>query len=184
MEAGTCSNPNPLSEIRKLPLGHIDVAWYMLAEMEIAAGLDLGIVASLENRLKEGSIPVMEVRLRMELIQADIERLDAGGFAVHFTPYVETFVYLKEAGIRLHKRFDPRAPERGQVPPLEKQVPFDPESEKVAKDAILAYGIRSALARRAESMMELETALNRQITGPFPGQFVFHPRNGNARLIQ
>ena len=178
MEAGTCSNPNPLPAIRELPLGHVDIAWYMLAEMEIAAGLDLGIVASLQNRLKEGSIPVMEVRLRMELIQADIDRLDAGGFAVHFTPYVETFVYLKEAGIRLHKRFDPRAPERGQVPPLDKQVPFDPESERVAKDAILAYGIRSALARRAESMTELETALNRHITGPFPGQFAFHHRNG------
>ena len=32
MEAGTCSNPNPLPAIRELPLGHIDVAWYMLAE--------------------------------------------------------------------------------------------------------------------------------------------------------
>ena len=178
IEAGTCSNPNPLPAIRDLPLAHIDINWYMLAETEIAAGLDLGIVASLENRLKEGLIPVMEVRIRMELIQAEIDKLDALGFAAHFTRYVETFVYLKEAGIRLHKQFDPRAPERGQVPPLEKQVPFDPESEKVAKDAILAFGIRSALARRAESMIELETALNRQITGPFPGQFVFHPRNG------
>ena len=178
MEAGTCSNPNPLPAIRDLPLGHIDSTWYMLAEMDIAAGLDLGIVASLENRLKEGSIPVMEGRLHMELIQADIDRLDAAGFAAHFTPYVETSVYLKEAGIQLHKRFDPLSPERGQVPPLVKQVPFDPVAEQVAKDAILAYGIRSALARRAESMPELETALNVQTSGPFPGQFVFHHQNG------
>ena len=177
MEAGTCSNPNPLPAIRDLPLGHIDITWYMLAEMEIAAGLDLGIVASLENRLKEGSIPVMEVRLRMELIQADIDRLDAAGFATHFTPYVETFVYLKKERVRLHKEFDPLSPERGQVPPLVKQVPFDPVAEQVAKDAILAYGIRSALARRVESMPELETALNVQTSGPFPGQFVFHHQN-------
>ena len=34
MEAGTCSNPDPLPAIRELPLGHIDVAWYMLAEAE------------------------------------------------------------------------------------------------------------------------------------------------------
>ncbi len=178
MEAGTCSNPDPLPAIRNLPLVHIDITWYMLAEMEIAAGLDLGIMASLDNRLPEGSIPVMEVRLRMEMIQADIDRLDAVGFAAHFTPYVETFVYLKDEDVRLHKGFDPLAPERGQVPPLDKHVPFDPVSEQVAKDAILAYGIRSALARRAESMTELETALNSQITGPFPGQFVFHHRNG------
>ena len=178
MEAGTCSNPNPLPAIRDHPLGHIDFIWYMLAEMEIAAGIDLGIVASLENRLKKGSILVMEVGLRNELIQADIDRLDAVGFAAHFTPYVETSVYRNDQGIRIHKEFDPLAPERGQVPPLDKQVPFDAASERVAKDAILAYGIRSALARRVESMIELETALNRQITGSFPGQFVFHPRNG------
>ena len=177
MEAGTCSNPNPLPAIRDHPLGHIDFIWYMLAEMEIAAGIDLGIVASLENRLKEGSIPVMEVQLRMEMIQADIDRLDAAGFAAHFTPYVETFVYLKKERVRLHKEFDPLSPERGQVPPLVKQVPFDPVAEQVAKDAILAYGIRSALARRAESMPELETALNVQTSGPFPGQFVFHHQN-------
>ena len=178
MEAGTCSNPNPLPAIRELPLGHIDIAWYMLAEMEIAAGLDLGIVASLQNRLKEGSIPVMEVRLRMELIQADIDRLDPVGFAARFTPYVEAFVYLRKEGERLKTGFDGLTPKRGQIRPLDKSGPFDPVAEQVAKDAILAYGIRCALARRAESMTELETALNRYITGPFPGQFVFHHRNG------
>ena len=176
MEAGTCSNPNPLPAIRDHPLGHIDFAWYMLVEMEIAAGIDLGIVALLENRLKNGSILVMEVGLRKELIQADIDRLDAVGFAAHFTQYVETSVYRNDQGIRIHKECDPLAPERGQVPPLDKQVPFDAASERVAKDAILAYVIRSSFARRTGSMMELETALNRQITGPFPGQFVFHPR--------
>ena len=178
MEAGTCSNPNPLPAIRNLPLGHIDITWYMLAEMEIAAGLDLGILASLDNRLMEGSIPVMEVRIRMEMIQADIDRLDAVGFAAHFTPYVETFVYLKNAGARLQTEFDVLVPKRGQTPPLDKNAPFDPVAEQVAKNAILAYGIRSAFARRANSMTELETALNSQIKGPFPGQFVFHHRNG------
>ena len=183
MEAGTCSNPNPLPAIRDLPLGHIDITWYMLAEMEIAAGLDLGIVASLENRLKEGSIPVMEVRLRMELIQADIDRLDAAGFATHFTPYVEALVYLKKEDARLKTGFDMLTPKRGQIPPLEKNGPFDPVAEQVAKNAILAYGIRSTLAGQAESMTKLETALNSQITGPFPGHFLFHHRNGKSDLL-
>ena len=180
MEAGTCSNPNPSSAIRKLPLGHIDVAWYMLAEMEIVAGLDLGILASLENRLKEGSIPVMEVRIRMEMIQADIDRLDALGFATHFTPYVEALVYLKKEDARLKTGFDMLTPKRGQIPPLEKNGPFDPVAEQVAKNAILAYGIGSTLAGQAESMTKLETALNSQITGPFPDHFLFHHRNGKS----
>ena len=180
MEAGTCSNPNPLPAIRDLPLGHIDITWYMLAEMDIAAGFDLGIVASLENRLKDGSIPAMEVRLRMELIQADIEKLDAAGFAAHFTPYVEAFVYLKKEGGRIKTGFDGLTSKREQIPPLDKNGPFDAVAEQVAKDAILAYGIRSTLTGQAESMTKLETALNSQVTGPFPGQFVFHHCNGKS----
>ena len=39
MEAGTCSNPDPLPAIRELPLAPIDVAWYMLAEAETAPAL-------------------------------------------------------------------------------------------------------------------------------------------------
>ncbi len=177
MEAGTCSNRSPLPVIRDHPLAHIDITWYMLAEMEIASGLDLGIAASLENRLKEGSIPLMEVRLRMELIQADIEKLDAAGFAAHFTPYVEAFVHLKKEGERLKAGFDGLTSKREEIPPLDKNRPFDPVVEQVAKDAILAYGIRSTLGGQAESIAKLETALNRQITEPFPGRFVFHHRN-------
>ena len=178
MEAGTCSNPNPLPAIRDHPLAHIDITWYLLAEMEIKAGRELGIVASLENRLKEGTIPLMEIRLRMELIQADIEKLDAAGFVAHFTPYVEAFVYQKKEGDRLKAGFDGLTSKREQIPPLDKKGALDPLADQVAKDAILAYGVRSTLAEHAEWMTELETALNDQIRGPFPGQFVFHHRNG------
>ena len=73
MEAGTCSNPDPLPAIRELPLGHIDVAWYMLAEAESAAGLDVGITATLDDRLAQGPIPVMEVNLRTQMIQTAID---------------------------------------------------------------------------------------------------------------
>ena len=43
MRPGTCSNPEPLPEIRSLPLGHIDVALYMLAQLEAASGINVGI---------------------------------------------------------------------------------------------------------------------------------------------
>ena len=57
----------------------------MLAEAEAAAGLDVGIAATLDDRLEQGPIPVMEVNLRAQTIQTDIAKLDAGGFAAHFT---------------------------------------------------------------------------------------------------
>ena len=185
MEAGTCSNPDPLPAIRELPLGHIDVAWYMLAEAESAAGLDGGITATLDDRLAQGPIPVMEANLRTQMMQTDIARLDAGGFAAHFTKYVESTVYLIKERVRLQTTFDPLTLERGQVPALDKNAPFDPVAERVAKEAILAYGIHSAMADHREAMTELENALDDQFTGPFPGKPVFdHWNEKSASLAE
>jgi hypothetical protein len=51
MPPGTGSNPDPLAAIKELPLGPLDLAWYMLAQAEIASGEDLGIARSLHERL-------------------------------------------------------------------------------------------------------------------------------------
>lgn len=172
MEPGTCSNPDPLSAVRELPLGHIDIAWYMLAEIEIAVGVDVGIVAKLGDRLAQGSIPMMDSHLRLRTIQADVDRLDADGFALHFTSYLESAVYLLKEARQRRTTIDPLAPERGEVPTLDKNTLFGPEAAKMASDAILAFGIRSALAHQREAMSELEAALESRYGGPFPGKQV------------
>ena len=175
MSAGTCSNPEPLPAIRERPFGHIDMAWYMLAEAEAAASLDVGIAATLDDRLAQGPIPRMEAILRLQTIQTDIARLDAGGFAAHFTKYIESTVYFLKEDNRSRAPLDPLALQRGQVPTLDKHGPFDSMTEHVAKRAILAYGICSALAAQpqTEAMTKLETALAAQFSDPFPGQTVF-----------
>ena len=179
MSAGTCSNPDPLPAIRERPLGHIDMAWYMLAEAEAAASLDVGIAATLDDRLEQGPIPSMEAILRLQTIQTDIARLDTGGFAAHFTKYIESTVYFLKEDNRSRVPLNPMAPQRGQVPTLDKNGPFDSMTEHMAKRAILAYGICSALAAQpqAEAMTKLETALAGQFSGPFPGQAVFNHWN-------
>ena len=177
MEAGTCSNPDPLPAIRKLPLGHIDIAWYMLAEAESATGLDVGITATLDSRPAPGPIPVMEANLRTQIIQTAIARFDTSGFASHFTAYVEIAAYLSKEADRLRATFDPLAPEREQVPTLDKYGPFDPAVEQAAKDALLAYGICSALAAQPQAMTELKDTLDSLFSGPFPGQSVFDHGN-------
>ena len=182
MKAGTCSNPEPLPEIRKLPLAPIDYAWYMLAEAEITAGLNVGINAALYDRLPEGKIPAMELSLHMKTIQIDIDKLDAFGFAAHLTKYVEIAIYMRNNSKRLRATYDPLVPERGEVPMLDDNVPFDPEAEHIAKDAILAYGIRSVLASQPEAMTELEAVLSDQFTGPFPGNSVFNHWNEKSVL--
>ena len=170
---GTCSNPDPLPAIRELPLGDIDLARYMLAEAEIAAGVDVGVTAKLSDRLAHGLIPVMELSLRMKKMQVDIDRLDADRLAADFTSYLEVMTYMSKEGSRLRTAFDPLAPERGQIPALDRKPPYDPAAERAAISAFLAYGIRAALAGRRNAMLELEVALDNVFAGVFPGKPLF-----------
>ena len=56
---------------------------------------------------------------------------------------------------------------------------------RMAKDAILAYGIRSALAGQPqpEAMTELKTALEGQFSGPFPWQICIRSLEREVGLI-
>ena len=74
------------------------------------------------------------------------------------------------------------APQRGQVLALDKHRPFDSAAEQVARGAILAYGICSALAAQPQAMTKLETALEGQFSGPFPGQTVFDHWSAESAL--
>ena len=183
MEPGSCSNSNPLPEIRRRPLPHIDVTWYILAMAEAAAGLAVGIRTALHDRLVQGPIPAMEFILRQQTIQRDIDKLDAVHFTTHFAPYVESAAYSSLAMGRLRQRFDPLAPERGEVPTLDKHPPFGAAAEQAATAAILAYGICSAMAGRPDAMTGLEAALDSQIPGPFPGKAVFDHWNGKPTTL-
>ncbi len=181
MEPGSCSNPSPSPAIREQPLAHIDVAWYMLAKAEATADIDAGISATLVDRLAQGPIPAMEVDLRTKAIQAHINRLDAKRFTAHFMPYVESAVYLSKETRRFRPTFDPLAPERGLIPALDENQPFDSAAEEAANDAIIAYGIISSMKEQPDAMKELENALECRFTGQFPGKQLFaywHKKTG------
>ena len=57
---------------------------------------------------------------------------------------------------------------KGQITALGKNALFDSVAEQVAKDAIVAYGMHSAMARHSGAMKELETALNDQFAASSP----------------
>ena len=183
MEAGSCSNPDPSPAIREHPLAHIDIAWYMLARAETAAGLNAGIADKLGGLLVDGLIPSMEVVLRTNTIQAAIDRLDFVGFAAHFMAYVESAVYVSKKVGKFGATFDPLAPKRGKIPVLDENPPFDPSAEQAARDAIIAFGILSSMNGQHEPLTELENALEHRITGPFPGKPVFDYWNRESGLL-
>ena len=184
MEAGCCSNPGPSPAIREHPLAHIDIAWYMLARAEIAAGIEAGITDKLGQLLVKDSIPLMEVELRTKIVQADIDRLDALRFSDHFISYVESAVYLSKNTGRLREPFDLLAPERGQIPALDKNGLFDTVAGQAARDAIIGYGIHSATENQPEAMRKLESCLEDRFRGPFPGKPVFDYWNDKPSLVE
>ena len=181
MEAGTCSNPDPLPAVRELPLTHIDAAWYMLAEVEHAAGIDAGILVTLESRLEQGTIPILEATLQHKAIRANIDRLNAVGFCDHYISFLETAAYIQKQGKHLKETFNPEAPERGQVPTLDLLQPLDPELHQTARDAILSYGIQAILENQPNAISELVITLDNRFTDPFPGKSVFDELNKCAK---
>ena len=183
MEAGSCSNPGPSPAIREQPLAHIDIAWYMLARAETAAGLNAGITAKLGGLLVDGLIPSMEVVLRTNTIQADIDRLDFVRFTAHFMAYVESAVYVSKEVGQLGATLDPLAPKRGKIPALDENPPFNPSAEQAASDAIIAYGILSSMECQPDALTELENSVERRFTGPFPGKPVFDYWNSKSGLL-
>ena len=173
MDAGTCSNPDPSPAIRERPIAHIDITSYMLAEAETAAGIDVGILSSLDARLEQGQIPLMEFNLRSQAIRVGIDRLDAVRFTEHFMNYVDSAVYVFKDARRLKETFDPLEPERGQVPTLAKTTPLDPMAEQMATDGLLAYAISTVFADQPDALSKLERTLGTRFKGSFPGKAVF-----------
>ena len=177
---GACSNPSPSPAIREHPLGHIDISWYLLAEAETAAGLDLKITSTLEDRLAEGTIPAMEVSLRTRTIETDIDRFDAVRFAAHFKSYVQTDAYFLRNRNQLLTEFNPLTPQIRKMPEVDMNAPIDPEAEQSAKDAILAYSLNAVFTNHPEAVMELKTALESQFAGSFPGKLVFEENQASS----
>jgi tetratricopeptide (TPR) repeat protein len=85
---GMCSNPEP-SDLGDLPLGHIDLAWYLLAEAEIEGDAGTSVADSMRSRLGGKAIPTMETSLRAARIATSIKRSDVQRFFASLESWVE-----------------------------------------------------------------------------------------------
>lgn len=170
---GACSNPEPIREIQKHSLGHIVLAWYMLAEVETAAGLDLGIRGVLTRITTQGHVPLLEHSLRIKVLAADIETLDPVKFSTYLSDYVASAKYCLANSAALQESFDPIDPERIVIPPIRLDGTFDPSTERAACGAILAYCVRSLLNRRLDAISCLRDALGSKLGQSYPGKSLF-----------
>ena len=172
MLPGTCSNPEPPASIKELPLGPLDLAWYMLAEAEILSERDVGIVKSLRSKLKDGPILFMEVTLRNRRITIDVLNSDSAGFARHLSDYLAGMEYLRGQHQAYRETFSALAPPRGEVPPLSGTDLSNAVVVGVAEDAIVAFGMVAALRGVADPAVALQKHFAEVIGGSYPGKTV------------
>jgi hypothetical protein len=172
MLPGTCSNPQPPASIKELPLGPLDLAWYMLAEAEISSQRDVGIVKSLRSSLKEGPILFMEVVLRNRLITLDVMYSDSAGLAKHMLDYLAGINYLREQNQSSDKVFSALAPLRGEVTPLSGTDLGKPLVVGAAEDALVAFGMVAALRGAADPAVELQKNLTEAVSENYPGKSI------------
>ena len=111
----------------------------MLAQSEAAAGIDVGIRASLQDRLELGPIPMMEFSLRLEELKFDIGQLDPVGFSSHFLKYVECGAFLATNAQEIMRTFDPLKLVREEVSALKKNGTYAPAAERIASEAITGF---------------------------------------------
>ena len=171
MEVGACSNPVPPAT-GDLPLVNIDCVWYLLVEAETLSGEDVGIASRLDERLIDGRIVAQEIFISRERMLVDVQHLDALGFSKDLVEYVEAGLYWAENRSELEEEDGVVEPRRGEVPTLDDPERVDPHAERLARKAILAYGIQSVLGGKAEALEHLEDALGEAFKGKFWGKAV------------
>lgn len=173
---GTCSNPEPPASIKELPLGPLDLAWYMLAEAEISSGRDVGIVKSLRSKLKDGPILFMEVTLRNRRIAMDVVNSDSVGFARHLLDYLAGMEYLRGQNA-FREEFNVLAPPRGEIPPLSSADLSKPVIG-LSEDAVVAFGMVAALHGAADPAVELQKKLAEIMGENYPGKSIVDKWHG------
>jgi hypothetical protein len=152
MRPGMCGNPEPVKEIAQRPLGTIDIAWYMLAEIELDTRAEAGIFAELCSRIHGEPIPLLEVSVRTKQLASNIEDTKPIEFINHLPRYVEGMVYLSQT-LEAARELDLLEPKRATIPTLSSAELWNTASQ-FGDDAIFAFAISCICRRVPEKLLE------------------------------
>ena len=181
IEAGMCSNPDPVEEVLGQHLPHMDLSWYLLAEGEVASGVDVGVGRSLEERLTGGRIPIMEARLRVGRMETAIGDGNARECGRVLVPFCKGLAHLlRESG----RDGDVAAswasePERGTIATWDSNRGVG-EQEGIAEHAIVSLGMVAAMLGRNGWLQELEETLADAVGGLYPGRVLIESWDGTG----
>ena len=170
MIPGACSNPEPVEGIKERPLGHIDLAWYLLAGMEITADVDLGIRGVLTERTALGHFPVLEHGLRLDALCACIRRLDSASFSICLLEFVAAEVFFQGNDPEPRELFDVMDPTRELIPEIPRDSTANPAADRVARRAILAFAVRSLFDGQPNAVARLHDVMELNLGQSYPGK--------------
>ncbi|WP_440224483.1 AAA family ATPase [Dokdonella sp. MW10] len=140
VKPGCCSNPEPDASFMSRPLGAVNIAWYMLAQLDVTSRSDIGYVNALRSKMGGESILPMELMLRSALLMRSIQDLDCERFIDRMWDFVEcgvaTLPSLRSSAMQLNA-FNP---ETVVIPDL-LSPPSGKESALFINDSILAFAI-------------------------------------------
>ena len=163
----------PVPEIEQLPLGHIDIAWYMLAEIELANGLDAGVREVVEQFGAQGYIPFSEHMFRTHVLGVAMSAQDPSAFSVYFLHYLASATYCVANRAAISHSLSVLVPERVAIPALPQKGPYDSATELSARHAVLAYAVRSLLDGRNGAIDQLRAALRQEFGDAHLGSSLF-----------
>jgi hypothetical protein len=154
-QAGMCSNPEPLEIIRTHPLGHIDVALYLLARADWALAEPTGFHRSFRDLLTEGPILTQEVSLAIFEDRQALEHHDPWDFSERVIRHAAV-KRLLQGGLQPDESLI--APRRGSIPdePLDRSASEDLLDS--GADYVLSFAIATTLAELEQPLDEVREA--------------------------
>jgi hypothetical protein len=154
MLTGVCSNPEPPEAIRALPLGPLEIAWYMLAKCDLALGGDAGLAQTLDARLGEHTIPGLETSFRFDMVVAAIKAGNTASFIEAIIRWLDAAAYLHANHAQIIEG-DPLTWNFGRIPALQQEQRRDTVPSKAAVAAVRALAIYSITVDRPLPTSEL-----------------------------
>ena len=162
MVAGMCSNPEPPDSIKTLPLAPLEMAWYLLAEIDLRCGGVNGADAVLKEMVQYGESPVMELGVRRLRLDAAIMRGNAEDMFDALRKYVEVRRYI---GIHkdeiMQQKVD--SPLYVKIPAVPLELIFkDVDLQSFIRSVLIAFGLFVATSGR--SLDDLKSSAGKLLT--------------------
>lgn len=154
MLTGACSNPEPPEAIRTLPLGPLEVAWYMLATCDLALGGDTDIAHTLDTRLGEHRIPGLETSFRFDMVVAAIKADHTASFIDAVVRWLDAVAYLHANRAKIMEH-DLGIPNFGRLPVFTQKQRSDAVPAEAAVAAVRALAIYCITVRHPFPAAEL-----------------------------